>query len=137
MAEYETVLYETEGSIARVTLNRPEKLNALSRRLQEELEAAVREANDDSDVSVVILKGAGREFSSGYDLTPAGTGNYTRNPGFKEFYVGDSAKPRLSIGVGVNWVSPFGPLRIDLAKALLKEDGDDTKLFSFNVGTAF
>ena len=58
-------------------------------------------------------------------------------PGRREFYVGDSPKPRLSIGVGVNWISPFGPLRIDIAKALLKQDGDDTKLFSFNVGTAF
>jgi outer membrane protein insertion porin family len=37
----------------------------------------------------------------------------------------------------VNWVSPFGPLRIDLAKAILKQEGDDTKLFSFNVGTQF
>jgi outer membrane protein insertion porin family len=43
----------------------------------------------------------------------------------------------LSIGVGVNWVSPFGPLRIDLAKALLKQKGDQPKLFSFNVGTSF
>ncbi len=58
-------------------------------------------------------------------------------PGRREFYVGDSPKPRLSIGVGVNWISPFGPLRIDIAKALLKQDGDDTKLFSFNVGTQF
>jgi outer membrane protein insertion porin family len=58
-------------------------------------------------------------------------------PGFKEIFLGDSPKPRLSIGVGVNWVSPFGPLRIDIAKALLKQKGDDTKLFSFNVGTQF
>ena len=62
---------------------------------------------------------------------------YTRTNGFKEFFVGNSAKPRLSIGIGVNWTSPFGPLRIDLAKALLKQDGDETKLFSFNVGTSF
>ena len=59
------------------------------------------------------------------------------SPGFKEFYLGDSPKPRLSIGVGFNWVSPFGPIRLDLAKALLKQEGDDTKLFSFNVGTQF
>lgn len=57
--------------------------------------------------------------------------------GFKEFYLGDSPKPRLSIGIGVNWTSPFGPLRLDLAKAILKQNGDETKLFSFNVGTAF
>ena len=66
-----------------------------------------------------------------------GVNGFTRTAGFKEFYVGDTPKPRLSIGIGVNWTSPFGPLRIDLAKALLKEDGDDTKLFSFNVGTSF
>ena len=63
--------------------------------------------------------------------------DYSRSAGFKEFYRGDSPKPRLSIGIGVNWTSPFGPLRLDLAKALLKQKGDDTKLFSFNVGTAF
>ena len=65
------------------------------------------------------------------------TGTYTRVPGFKEIYLGDSPRPRLSVGVGVNWTSPFGPLRIDLAKAILKQEGDDTKLFSFNVGTSF
>ena len=62
---------------------------------------------------------------------------FTRTGGIKEFFVGNSAKPRLSVGVGVNWVSPFGPLRIDLAKAILKQEGDDTKFFSFNVGTQF
>jgi outer membrane protein insertion porin family len=63
--------------------------------------------------------------------------SYTRVNGFKEFYYGDSPKPRLSIGIGFNWTSPFGPLRLDLAKALLKQKGDETKLFSFNVGTSF
>jgi outer membrane protein insertion porin family len=58
-------------------------------------------------------------------------------PGVGEDFLGNSPKPRLSIGVGVNWVSPFGPFRLDIAKALLKQEGDDTKLFSFNVGTNF
>ncbi|HEX8063500.1 MAG TPA: outer membrane protein assembly factor BamA [Allosphingosinicella sp.] len=58
-------------------------------------------------------------------------------PAFNEVFLGDTAKPRLSIGFGVNWNSPFGPFRIDIAKALLKADGDDTKLITFNVGTAF
>ena len=61
----------------------------------------------------------------------------TTATGFREFYLGDTAKPRLSIGFGVNWNSPFGPFRIDIAKALIKADGDDTKLITFNVGTAF
>jgi outer membrane protein insertion porin family len=63
--------------------------------------------------------------------------NYSRSAGYTEIYQGNSPKPRLAIGIGVNWTSPFGPLRIDLAKALLKQKGDETKLFSFNVGTQF
>ena len=62
---------------------------------------------------------------------------YVPTSGIKESFQGNSAKPRLAIGVGVNWISPFGPLRIDIAKALLKQEGDQTKLFSFNVGTQF
>lgn len=56
---------------------------------------------------------------------------------FLERYVGDSPSPRVTIGAGVSWNSPFGPFRIDFAYALLKEDGDDDKIFSFNVGTQF
>ena len=56
---------------------------------------------------------------------------------FVERFFGDSPSPRVSVGFGVNWNSPFGPFRIDIAKALLKEPGDDTKLFTFNVGTQF
>ena len=62
---------------------------------------------------------------------------YVENSGYEEIFVGNSPRPRLSVGIGVNWISPFGPLRIDLAKALLTQEGDDTKLFSFNVGTQF
>jgi outer membrane protein insertion porin family len=62
---------------------------------------------------------------------------YSVTPGFKELFLGNSAKPRLSIGIGANWTSPFGPLRLDLAKAILKQKGDDTKIFTFNVGTQF
>jgi len=69
-------------------------------------------------------------------LTCPATG-YTRINGFKEEFLGNSIKPRVSVGVGVNWVSPFGPLRLDIAKALVTQEGDDTKLFSFNVGTQF
>jgi outer membrane protein insertion porin family len=58
-------------------------------------------------------------------------------PTFEERFLGNTAKPRISVGAGVNWNSPFGPFRIDIAKALTKAEGDDTKLFSFNVGTAF
>ena len=56
---------------------------------------------------------------------------------FQESFLGDSPRPRVSVGVGVNWNSPFGPLRIDFAKVLLKSPGDATKTFTFNVGTQF
>jgi outer membrane protein insertion porin family len=56
---------------------------------------------------------------------------------FEERFYGDTWKPRMSVGFGVNWNSPFGPFRLDIARALLKEPGDDTKLFTFNVGTQF
>lgn len=61
----------------------------------------------------------------------------TKSGMFEEDYLGDTLKPRLSVGFGVNWNSPFGPFRIDIAKALLKEPGDDNKLITFNVGTQF
>ena len=63
--------------------------------------------------------------------------DFASSAGFKEIFLGNSARPRLSIGIGANWTSPFGPLRLDLAKAIMKQKGDDTKLFTFNVGTQF
>ncbi|MGH6694429.1 outer membrane protein assembly factor BamA [Sphingopyxis sp.] len=79
-------------------------------------------------------------------LTPNTTNQYTTCdtangfsalPPFEERFFGDTWMPRVSIGAGVNWNSPFGPFRIDFAYALRKEEGDDTKRFSFNVGTQF
>ena len=67
----------------------------------------------------------------------ANPSQFTPVPGFKEEFFGNSWRPRISIGIGVNWVSPFGPLRIDLAKAIVHQAGDDPKLFTFNVGTQF
>ncbi len=58
-------------------------------------------------------------------------------PPFVEEYYGDSPSPRLTAGIGINWNSPFGPFRIDLAYDLLSQLGDQTKTLSFNVGTSF
>lgn len=49
----------------------------------------------------------------------------------------DDTTTRVSLGVGIGWVSPFGPLRVDFASAVLKEDYDKIQLFSFNFGTRF
>jgi len=58
-------------------------------------------------------------------------------PILTEQFFGDSPSPRVSVGFGVNWNSPFGPFRIDIARSLLSQPGDDTKLITFNVGTQF
>ena len=73
MPEFENLLYETldDGRICKVTLNRPEKLNALSNPLLMELGEALHDAEGDPEVRVVILAGAGRAFCAGYDLTTA------------------------------------------------------------------
>jgi len=62
------VLYETDAKVGFVTLNRPEKLNALSVDLRRELAATLTRADEDPATSVVVLRGAGRSFCVGPTL---------------------------------------------------------------------
>ena len=66
---YNDLLLEIEGDIATITLNRPEKLNALSQALQQEMLAVCAQLRNDDNVRAVIWTGAGRGFCSGADLT--------------------------------------------------------------------
>lgn len=67
---YETITYEKDGPIATVTLNRPDKLNALSVDLQREVREALEDAGyQDEAIRVIVLKAAGRAFSAGFDIT--------------------------------------------------------------------
>jgi enoyl-CoA hydratase len=72
MSEFEQIIYEVVNKTAKITLNRPEKLNALSMQLQSELCEALWEADNDREVHSVIIRGAGRAFSAGYDLAGGG-----------------------------------------------------------------
>jgi enoyl-CoA hydratase len=67
------VIYEKknfkEGAVATITLNKPETLNAMDLELTEDILRALTHAEEDDDVKAIILKGAGRAFSSGYDLS--------------------------------------------------------------------
>ena len=72
MSIFNSIIYQVGDGRARITLNRPVKLNALTRELQAELNEALWEADNDQDVHCVILRGAGRAFSAGYDLTGGG-----------------------------------------------------------------
>jgi len=70
MADYQSIIYEkVEGKIFRVTLNRPEKINALSPQLLAELDQATEAFDNDPEASVLIIRGAGRGFCAGYDLS--------------------------------------------------------------------
>lgn len=65
---FQHLSYETEGRLATITLNRPERLNAIARGMPQEIREAVEKANDDNAVHCIILTGAGRSFCAGYDL---------------------------------------------------------------------
>jgi len=65
---YKTLAYRRQGRIARITLDRPRRLNAISAAMPGEIAAAVAEANRDPKVHVIVLAGAGRAFCAGYDL---------------------------------------------------------------------
>lgn len=68
---YENILYEVEDRLATITFNRPERRNAINWDMSAEISQALKAAEVDTDVSVIILKGAGECFSSGYDLGPS------------------------------------------------------------------
>jgi enoyl-CoA hydratase/carnithine racemase len=65
---YETLLYGAEGTVATITLNRPESLNTIVPPMPDELEAAVARAVSDDPVKVIVLRGAGRSFCAGFDF---------------------------------------------------------------------
>lgn len=70
-AMFDTLLYAKDGRnprIARITLNRPERLNAISPAMPAEIKRAVELANDDDEVHVIVVQGAGRAFCAGYDM---------------------------------------------------------------------
>jgi enoyl-CoA hydratase len=65
---FETLLYTTDGPVATITLNRPERLNTIVPPMPDEVDAAIGRAERDPQVKVIVLRGAGRAFSAGYDF---------------------------------------------------------------------
>ena len=66
--KFETIIYEKEGPLAWITLNRPEKLNAINPQMAAEIMLATDKAQCDDDVRIILVKGEGRAFSAGFDL---------------------------------------------------------------------
>ena len=74
------VLYEKDGRIARITLNRPEVMNAINEELASELEQSVKDSDADPEIDVTILSGAGSAFCAGYDL-----GEFAQTEGLNKY----------------------------------------------------
>ncbi|GJL86795.1 MAG: enoyl-CoA hydratase [Minwuia thermotolerans] len=85
MGQPEHIIYAVADGRARITLNRPEKRNALSVDLLRELNEALWEADNDKAVHSVILRGAGSCFSAGYDLTPGVNSTQTSGSGDRNY----------------------------------------------------
>lgn len=75
---YSSILYQIDGPVAVVTFNRPEVMNAISPDLERELHEALDVADADPAVRAIVLTGAGRAFSAGYDQQPRGDSDSRR-----------------------------------------------------------
>lgn len=75
-AEYTTVLLDRSDAVATITLNRPDSLNAINGQMLGELEAILADLDDDPDIRVVIVTGAGRAFSAGRDAKEIGSASH-------------------------------------------------------------
>lgn len=83
MTDQPIILYETDERIARITLNRPDALNAICDETPRAIRTAIEQANADDAIHAIILQGAGRAFCSGYDLKLYAQ-NEGKNAGFQE-----------------------------------------------------
>ena len=98
--KYENVIYEVDEKIAKVTLNRPKKRNPLNWPLLADLSSALKEAERDKNISVIILKGAGPCFSSGHDLSEE-MGDSPLHKGEKTWDESLKSEDRWGVGVSV------------------------------------
>lgn len=83
-----SILYKKENKIARVILNRPEKLNAINNEMPSLLEQAIKKADQDKDIHVIVLSGNGKAFCGGYDLSL-----YAEKKGLNPVYQGKNWDP--------------------------------------------
>ncbi|MBA7524744.1 Short-chain-enoyl-CoA hydratase [subsurface metagenome] len=74
--EYETILYEKKGMVAVITLNRPERMNAINVQMNADLKNSLKEAKEDSDVRVIVITGAGKAFCAGADVQEFASGKF-------------------------------------------------------------
>jgi enoyl-CoA hydratase len=118
---YNTITYRLDSGIGRITMSRPEALNAITYEMLREIKAAVIEAGNDPSVKVIVLTGAGRAFCAGVDLKALGNvkivngraGEKLDNPG-RELVHSIRSIPKVVIAM-VNGYCFTGALEIVLA----------------------
>ena len=98
--EFKTIIYKKENQILTITLNRPERLNAFTGQMMDDLIAAFDEAGKDDDIRVVVVTGAGRGFCAGADLG-AGADTFNRD-------VRDNKDQRPIKGENLEWLRDGG-----------------------------
>ena len=91
--EQADILCETRGRVGIMTLNRPDKLNALTGAMQSELQRQVSEWNADDGIGAMVITGAGRAFSAGADVG-----------GFEDFVRGEQPQPAAARATDIGWV---------------------------------
>src|SRR5947199_8312218 len=74
----DTVIFDIAERVATITLNRPDRLNAMNQQMRDELRACWQRVKDDPDIWVAIVTGAGRAFSSGADVEALATGGFVK-----------------------------------------------------------
>lgn len=84
MGQYETVIYEVKDRVATITLNRPERMNAMNQLLKDELRQVWKAVKNDPDVWCAILTGAGKGFSTGADVEGLATGGFKKEDRWRE-----------------------------------------------------
>jgi enoyl-CoA hydratase len=84
MTTFSTLSYDVRDAKAYLTLNRPDRLNAINDEMPGEIRAAVEQANADDDVRVIVVQGAGRAFCAGYDLKQFAEGDIGGNPRWQQ-----------------------------------------------------
>jgi|SRR5688572_19281041 enoyl-CoA hydratase/carnithine racemase len=84
MTKFETVRYEVDGHTATITLDRPERMNAMNQTLKDELRECWQLVKNDPDVWCAIITGAGKAFSSGADVEGLATGGFTKPDRWRE-----------------------------------------------------
>jgi enoyl-CoA hydratase len=103
MADEEEVLYEVTGKVAVITLNRPHRANAQTMELLDDLNAAFEKAAADDDVRVIVLRGNGKHFSSGHDLSGSASRDGAARPDkitLEHIY---ALEARKYVGYSLSW----------------------------------